>query len=191
MKIEYTLVRNSKGKWDMKFDKRLKIRDDSNDIPIGLKEHDTITHINEKPVHNSDDVMKIIRKLNTSGADSFRMRLTRKQQLSGEFGRRYPVPTQKNHKIYTLKEMSESNLSRKSNSRSKSKTKSQSANIIFENIDGPISARLKENYFGKKSKKKRPKLESKKYKNKSNTKKKQKNKNKSNTKKKIKKTRQY
>ena len=149
MKIEYTLVRNSKGKWDMKFDKRLKIRDDSNDIPIGLKEHDTITHINEKPVHNSDDVMKIIRKLNTSGADSFRMRLTRVQQLSGEFGRRYPVPTQKNHKIYTLKEMSESNLSRRSNSKSKSKTKSQSANIIFENIDGPISAHVYKITLGK------------------------------------------
>ena len=172
MKIEYTLVRNSKGKWDMKFDTKLKIRDDFNDIPIGLKENDTITHINEKPVHNSDDVMKIIRKLNTSGANSLKMRLIREKRLSGEFGRRYPLRAQKNHKIYTLKEMSESNLSRRSNS--KSKSKSQSANIIFKNIDGPMSARLKENYFGKKSKKKRttPKRKGKKTKNKSNTKKK-------------------
>ena len=172
MKIEYTLVRNSNGKWDMKFDTNLKIRDNLNDIPIGLQENDTITHINGKPVHNSDDVMKIIRKLNTDGANSFKIRLIRKKLLSGEFGRRYPVPTQKNHKIYTLKEMSESNLSRRSNS--KSKSKSQSANIIFKNIDGPMSARLKENYFGKKSKKKRttPKRKGKKTKNKSNTKKK-------------------
>jgi len=171
MKIEYTLVRNSNGKWDMKFDTNLKIRDNLNDIPIGLQENDTITHINGKPVHNSDDVMKIIRKLNTSGANSLKMRLIREKRLSGEFGRRYPVRAQKNHKIYTLKEMSESNLSRRSNS--KSKSKSQSANIIFKNIDGPMSARLKENYFGKKSKNKRttPKRKGKKTKKKRNTKK--------------------
>jgi len=178
MKIEYTLVRNSNGKWDMKFDTNLKIRDNLNDIPIGLQENDTITHINGKRVHNSDDVMKIIRKLNTSGANSLKMRLIRDKRLSGEFGRRYPVRAQKNHKIYTLKEMSESNLSRRSNTtskpKSKSNSKSQSANIIFKNIDGPMSARLKENYFGKKSKKKRttPKRKGKKTKNKSNTKKK-------------------
>ena len=170
MKIEYTLVRNSNGKWDMKFDTNLKIRFKFNEMPIGLQENDTITHINGEPVHNSDDVMKIIRKLNTSGANSLKMILIREKRLSGEFGRRYPVATPKNHKIYTLKEMSESNLSRRSNS--KSKSKSQSANIIFKNIDGPMSARLKENYFGKKTKKKRttPKRKGKKTKNKSNTK---------------------
>lgn len=60
-----------------------------------------------------------------------------------------------------------------SESNSKSKSKSQSANIIFKNIDGPMSARIKENYFGKKTKKKRttPKRIGKKTKNKSNTKK--------------------
>ena len=173
MKIEYTLVRNSNGKWDMKFDTNLKIRSKFNDIPIGLQENDTITHINGKPVHNSNDVVKIMKKLNTSGANSLKMRLIREKRLSGEFGRRYPVPTPKNHKIYTLKEMSESDLSSNSKSKSKSKTKSQSANIIFKNIDGPMSARLKENYFGKKSKKKRtktPKHKGKKTKNKNNTK---------------------
>ena len=172
MKIEYALVRNSKGNWDMGFDTNLQIRSKFNDIPVGLRENDTITHINEKPVHNSNDVMKIMRKLNSDGDNSLKMRLIRDKRLSGEFGRRYPVPTPKNHKIYTLKEMSESNLSRRSNS--KSKSKSQSANIIFKNIDGPMSARLKENYFGKKSKKKRttPKRKGKKTKNKSNTKKK-------------------
>jgi len=167
MKIEYTLVRNSKGEWDMKFDTNLKIRYNFNDIPIGLQEYDKITHMNEKPVHNSEDVMKIIRKLNTDGANSFKIRLIRKKLLSGEFGRRYPVPTQKNHKIYTLKEMSESDLS------SNSKSKSQSANIMFKNIDGRLSTHLKENYFGKKSKKKRtktPKHKGKKTKNKNNTK---------------------